>query len=430
MKPIDLEITDLTLGGVGIAHNRGKAIFVPDALPGEILLARIVKRHASYDEARGLEYMRVSHDRQIPRCNHFGKCGGCTLQMLDPDRQVELKSRTVLQILERVGSVRPEVVDSPSRTSPWFYRRRARFHPRKVSQGIAFGYQGIHGSTVVPIQECPILESDVQALPGRLTQVLGTLDISRRIRQIELVRGDRGQALILYLKQTETSADRKELESSGSALGIPLYLASPASSGFSAIGLNTELSLSYRIDEFDLDIGFGLSDFIQVNRDVNLKLVHDVVDWLAIAPTDRVLDLYAGVGNFTLPLAQTARAVTAVEGSVSAIESLKRNLEQNQKKNVSVQQADLNRVPAGKWSQEAYQAVVLDPPRAGASSVLPHLAHWKPRRILYVSCHPGTLARDARILVQVLGYTFNRLKIYDMFPHTEHVEALAMFDHA
>jgi len=426
LSVVDLEITDLTLDGKGVARSHGKTVFVRHALPGEVVQARIVKRHASYDEASCVVRMRESKDRQCPRCIHFGQCGGCTLQMLNADRQIELKVRMVLETLERIGSVRPARVEFPAHASPWFYRRRARLHSRKTSQGVAFGFQGIQGSRVVPILECPVLEYPIKDLPGKLTRILGPLAISHRIGQIEILCGDRSRALVLYMKAAATEADYALLVEAGCEVGIPLYLVTADSGTVTTLSPDAE-PLSYRLGEPDLTIGFDVTDFIQVNHEINLVLVHDVLDWLLITPTDRILDLYAGVGNFSLPLARAAMSVTAVEGRVSAIETLKQNMKRNHIGNLSAQVSDLNEVPTGLWSLDRYDALVLDPPRTGAARVLPRLTTWKPSRVLYVSCHPGTLARDAHVLVHTLGYTLSRIRIYDMFPQTEHVETLAMF---
>ncbi|EQD76807.1 23S rRNA 5-methyluridine methyltransferase [mine drainage metagenome] len=426
MTLVDLEISDLMLDGRGVSRSHGKVVFVRDALPGEVVRARIVRHHASYDEASCLERMLESADRQYPRCMHFGQCGGCTLQILDTVRQVELKTRAVLETLERVGSVRPGHVEFPSRASPWFYRRRARFHPRKSSLGTVFGFLNVRGTHVVPILECPVLEYSLKDLPGKLTRILGPLPVSRRMNSIEFLGGDHSLALALYMKDAATDTDRSALVQAESELGIPLYLVTPDSGRATALSPDPE-PLTYRMDRFDLAIGFDVTDFIQINREINLELVDDVVDWLTIAPKDRILDLYAGVGNFTLPLARFASSVTAVEGHVSAIETLKRNIEQNRIENVSTAVSDLNEAPAQAWGQASYDALVLDPPRAGAARVLPQVTTWNPSRVLYVSCHPGTLARDAKVLVHTLGYTLSRLRIYDMFPQTEHVETLAMF---
>ncbi len=426
MNPIDLEITDLTLDGRGVAHARGKTVFVRDALPGEVVRAEIVMHHATADDAEAKQRLHESRDRRTPRCIHFGHCGGCTLQMLDVERQVELKHRTVLEVLRRIGSVKPDRVLSPALAGSWFYRRRARFHPCQAAPGVAFGFHGIRGSRVVPILECPVLVDPHKDLPGKLARVFGSLAVSHRIRWVELLCGDEDSTLAVHLKGQATPSQQAELVKAGQALGMSLTCVQPGSGSLLASAPDSG-GLTYRIDEFSLTLEFQVTDFIQVNQELNLKLVHDVVNWLGIARSDRILDLYAGIGNFSLPIARFADSVTAVEGRPSSIRTLEKNMERNGIDNVVTEVSDLNDPRAGSWDRAGCDAVVIDPPRAGASGLLERLAALNPSRMLYVSCHPATLARDARILVHKLGYALSQVKVYDMFPQTEHVETLALF---
>lgn len=426
MSVLDLEIADLTLDGRGVARHRGKAVFVQGALPGEQVRARILRRHPSYDEASCLEHLHTSRDRQIPRCRHFGHCGGCTLQMLTSERQIELKTQAVLGILARVGSIRPARLEPPARSDPWSYRRRARLHARSTAAGTVFGFQPLQGSRVVPIEICPILESPLEDLPGRLGRILGPLPIARRIEAIELLSGEGNHALVFEFRGAITAPDRTALIEMGRTLGLPH--SEPGADPLHILVLaENPGTFSYRIGRFDVVIEFGVSDFIQINRAINLALIDDVVGWLTEGPVERVLDLYAGVGNLSLPLARRMRSVTAVEGRSASVDRLMHNARLNRIENVQAAVADLNEAQDAAWSRNRYDALVLDPPRAGAGAILPLLERCNPSRVLYVSCHPGTLARDAKSLVETGGYALDRLRVYDMFPHTEHVETLAMF---
>jgi 23S rRNA (uracil1939-C5)-methyltransferase len=421
---ISVEIERLTLEGLGVAHHEGKTLFVPDALPGERVEVAMGRRHARYDEARPRRYLRRSVDRKEPVCPHFGSCGGCALQMLDPAAQIRHKTAATLEVLERIGQLCPEQVDLPVTGQSWSYRRRARLHCEVASGGrLEIGYRTRGGRSVFALRQCPILVPALAEWVTRLGELLDPIPDRRALSGIELASGDQGPAARLFARPGLRPAGWRALGARLAALGLPVEEEGPVEGSSGAVTLRQ----SYRLDEFDCEIAFRVADFIQVHEGVNRSLVRDLVVWADPSPAGGWLDLYAGVGNFSLPLARRAGSVIAVEGHPGSCETLRHNIRRNGLPNVHVAQADLSRPLEGLAVGGSVEGVVLDPPRSGAASVLEAFSRWRPERLLYVSCHPATLARDAARLVRDLGYRFIRLRTYDMFPQTAHLECLALF---
>jgi len=419
----------LSHDGRGIAKVAGKALFIEDALPGEEVTFRILKRHRDYDEARVVEVLKPSPDRVTPRCAHFGVCGGCSLQHLAPGAQLAAKQRTLLDNLKRIGGLEPDVV-LPSLTGPaWGYRRRARFSVHKSSTGRVFvGFKERSRPFVTELRHCDIVDSKIAGLIAPLAEMLAGLSIADRIAHVEAAVGDAVTVLMLQIQVAPSDADREALTMFETRHGVRIYLQA-GRSGAALPLYGAPAELHYRLPESGVDINFEPADFIQVNGEINRRLVEMTLKELGTQSGEDVLDLFCGLGNFTLPLARVAGKVMGVESETEMVGRARKNAELNGLDNVEFVQADLfAEIQAGDWSRRKYARILLDPPRAGAREIIARFPRFGAHRIVYVSCHPATLARDAKILVTEQGWRLTRAGVLDMFPHTSHVESIAVFD--
>jgi 23S rRNA (uracil1939-C5)-methyltransferase len=431
----EADIVDLAHDGRGIARVAGKAVFVDGALPGERVRYRVIKRRRHLDEAGLVEVLIASPDRVVPVCAHFGICGGCSLQHLSAAAQVKAKERMLLDNLERIGRVRPERVLAPLRGPEWAYRRRARLGVKYVHKKgrVLAGFREREKPYIADVQRCEVLPAPLAALPRDLAALVESLDIREKIPQVELAAGDDATALVFRVLEPPGAQDIEKIAAFGARQGAEIYLQTG--------GLDTiqplhgrHSPLNYTVDAAAVDPGgvvidFGPADFIQINRDINVSMVAAAMDLLQPCRADTVLDLFCGLGNFTLPLARRAQRAVGVEGDSALVFKARANAARNAVGNTAFFMENLFE-PAqfGPWATERYDLVLLDPPRAGAAAVLARMAHWCPRRVVYISCHPGSLARDAGILVHTQGFKLTCAGVMDMFPHTTHVESIAVFD--
>jgi len=423
-------VEDLSQDGRGVARIQGKTVFVRDALPGERVTYSIRRRRRSFDEAELDGIIEASSERVDAGCPHFGVCGGCTLQHLAPGAQLATKRGTVAENLHRIGGVAPRTWLDPLTGPLWGYRRRARLSVKRVKgkDRTLVGFRERDGRFVADIDSCPVLEPAVGERLQSLAGMLDGLDAAGSIPQVEVAVGDNAAALVFRHMQPLSAADRERLEAWADGQGIVPWL-QPGGPETAAPMRDDAPELLYRLPEHDVTVGFLPTDFTQVNATVNRALVDRAVSLLDPGPADTVLDLFCGLGNFTLPLARRAGGVIGVEGDASLLERARENAARNDIRNASFCAEDLSMVPEHpQWLGEAPDRVMLDPPRTGARMVLNRFRKRRPRRIVYVSCHPGTLARDAGFLVNELGYDFSACGIADMFPHTAHVETIAVFD--
>lgn len=424
-------IAGLDHEGRGIARLDGKTVFVDGALPGEeVRLQRTVRRRR-HDEAQLLEVLQPSPDRVTPRCAHFGMCGGCSLQHLSHRAQLAAKARIVAEQLERLGGVRPQRWLEPLAGPAWSYRRRARLGCRYVDKKgrVLVGFRERASPLLADLNGCEVLAGDAGRLIGPLAELIGGLGIRRRLPQIEIAVAEAVTALVLRVLDAPSGADLEALRAFERAHGVEIYLQSG--------GLDTVAPLSppatpltYAVQGLAAGIRFAPTDFIQVNGDMNRLMIARALELLEPRPAERALDLFCGLGNFTLPLALQVAEVTGVEGDAELVARARENALRNGIGNARFLAADLASPPAvAEWAG-AYDLVLLDPPRAGAREVLPAVAASRPRRVVYVSCHAGTLARDAGLLVGRHGFRLAAAGIMDMFPHTPHVESIALFEPA
>jgi 23S rRNA (uracil1939-C5)-methyltransferase len=405
---------------------------VPGALAGEQVRVQRVRRHRGHDEARLLEILAASPARVTPRCEYFGVCGGCALQHLDRPAQLEAKQVVLLESLRRIGGLVPETVLAPLAGPVWHYRRRARLSVRHVAakDRVLVGFRERASAFVTDMRHCDVLAKPAGELVGALADLISSLGIRRRAPQIEVTVTEEGTSLVLRVLDPPDAEDRARLAEFAREHGVTWYL-QPGGPETAQPLAGHAPEPRYRLDDHDVEIAFAPTDFVQVNGELNARLVGHALAQLAPRPGDDVLDLYCGVGNFTLPLARRAARITGVEGDEALVGRARDNARRNGLDNIDVHVADLAAgIELFPWARRPYDLVLLDPPRTGASGVLAQFAVWKPRRAVYVSCDPATLARDAGVLVREHGLRLRAAGILDMFPHTAHVEALAVLEPA
>jgi 23S rRNA (uracil1939-C5)-methyltransferase len=427
-------VAALNSDGEGVVRE-GKTAFVAGALPGELISFQRYAQHKGYDEARLLEILEASPERVTPGCAHFGVCGGCALQHLDHEAQLRNKDQELRDALERLGHVTPEAWLAPLRGPIWGYRRRARLGARYVTaKGRSLvGFRERTSSFVADINRCEVLAPKVGQLLPALSQMVSELSIRMRMPQIEVAVADNQTALVLRTLLPLTEADRQMLAVFEQQHGVRIYLQAGSPHKLETLdGLDEPLW--YELPDFDIRLQFRPSDFIQVNGEMNRLLIARVVELLELDAESRVLDLFCGLGNFTLPLARRAASVVGIEGEESLVQRARDNATANQLDNVRFHAANLAGEEAAAECQRlagpagSYTHILIDPPRTGARDVLPTVAKLAPRRLVYVSCHPGSLARDLDILVREHGFVLKAAGIVDMFPHTNHVESVAVLD--
>ena len=427
--PEEARIVDLTHDGRGVARIDDKTVFVSDALPGERVTLQRTARRRSFDEARLVAVIEPSAERVEPECPHFGICGGCALQHLSPAAQLAFKQAQLLENLARIGGVTPREILPPLDTSPWGYRRRARLGVKYVAKKgrVLVGFRERSAPYVADLHECRVLAAPADELIDPLAALVQSLSIAERVPQIEIAIADNGCALVLRVLAAPGREDLDRLAAFERERGVRVYL-QPG-------GLDTVVPLSgdapplrYSLPEFDLKLEFLPTDFVQINAELNARMVTRTVEQLQPAPTDTVLDLFCGIGNFSLPLARRARRVVGVEGDDALVERARSNAELNRIQNAEFHTADLTAsCSALPWAGGAYDRVLIDPPRAGAKEILPLIARSVASCVVYISCHAGSLARDAGILVREHGFSLVHAGVMDMFPHTTHVESMAVF---
>ena len=427
-EPFIVRIEDLTHEGHGVARRDGKAVFVEGALPGEEVRCVYTVRRSRRDEAWVLEVLERSPERIEPRCAHFAICGGCALQHLEPSAQVALKQRWLLDSLIHIGKVQPERVLEPMTGPTWGYRRRARLGVKWVEKKgrVLVGFRERHSAFLADLRRCEVLDERVGGLLEELARLIGGLSIRDRIPQIEVAGGDAVMSLNFRVLAPPSETDRERFLEFGERHGLALYVQPGGPDSIQALEREAP-ELIYQLPGASLELTFEPDHFVQINAAINRQLVEQVDELLGIGPQDRVLDLFCGLGNFTLALARRAREAVGVEGDGRLIEQARCNAARNGIDHAVFHVADLAGELAGQsWLEGGYDQVLLDPPRSGALELMPRLAALGARRIVYVSCHPATLARDVGVLVHQFGYRLESAGVLDMFPHTAHVESLAV----
>ncbi len=428
-------VESLTLEGRGVAHVDGKATFIGRALPGEDVRFVYRDRRRHFDLGDAVAVDRASPERIEPGCPHFHHCGGCAMQHLAPEAQVRHKQQALLDQLSRIGRVAPEQVLEPLAGPIWGYRRMARLGVRFVrKKGRAVvGFRELGSPLLADIDICPVLDPRVGERLPAIAELIGEMEARRDIPQIEVGCGDTHCALAFRHMVPIGETDRARLDAFADEHGFAIFLQPGGPDSLEPLVEGArDVYPSYRLDEFDVEIRFSPLDFAQVNAEINRRLVHQALEWLAVQPGDRVLDLFAGLGNFSLPLARQAGPaglVTAVEADEAMVERGAACAASNSIGNTRHVVGNLFEPDAGHgWMTQSFERVLLDPPRAGAEAMMPVIARMKPARVVYVSCHPGSLARDVGRLVNDHGWRLLAAGVMDMFPHTAHVESMAVLE--
>jgi 23S rRNA (uracil1939-C5)-methyltransferase len=439
---IDIKSLDMDARGVGHLDNpdgtQGKVIFVEGALPGERVSFTTLRRKKNWESGRMLTLQKASAMRVEPRCPEFGNCGGCSMQHLEPSAQVAIKQRVLEDNLWHIGKVKAETIMRPMHGPTWGYRYRARLSVRHVpaKETVLVGFHERNSSYVADMKDCKILPPHVTRLLVPLRELIGALSIYSQVPQIEVAVGEAVTALVLRIMAPLTVADAQLLEAFADRWQIQWWLQTKGpDSAAPYYPLGPELY--YTLPEFGIRMPFKPTDFTQVNHQINRALVSSALRLLDVQPDERVADLFCGLGNFTLPLATRAREVVGIEGSSALTTRALDNARANGlSAKTSFSTRNLFEVTKGDLvALGKFDRMLVDPPRDGAVALAVALAELRethpgmlPRRIVYVSCSPSTLARDAGILVHRAGYVLCKAGVVNMFPHTSHVESMAVFE--
>jgi 23S rRNA (uracil1939-C5)-methyltransferase len=428
----NLVVESLDQEGRGVARRDGKAVFIEGALPGELVACTTRHSKPSYEVATLDRVIRESPSRVTPRCPHFGVCGGCSLQHLDPRTQVAVKQRVLEDSLWHIGRVRPGQMLPAIHGPAWGYRHRARLAVRYVPKkgGALVGFHERKSSYIADMASCDVLPPRISALLRPLRGLVNALSIRSRLPQIEVAVGEEADVLVLRVLEPLLPADVEALRNFADRHGVRLYLQPRGPDSAAPMSVEDETDVYYALPEFDLRIGFSPTDFTQVNHAVNQILVRRALALLDPQPGERIADMFCGIGNFTLAIARRGAAVVGIEGSAELVRRAGRNAELNALSAAATfLEMDLYRLDTARLAALGrFDRWLLDPPRDGAVGLVRALPEDGPRRLVYVSCSPGTLARDAAVLTQARGYSLTAAGVVNMFPHTSHVEAIAVFD--
>ncbi len=410
--------------GRGIARHQGKLVFVSGALPGETVITGKFHVHSRYSESDTQQVIHSSAVRVLPECKFYNRCGGCSLQHQQSVAQVQFKQNSVLEQMQRLGGLIPTQIAEPLLSMPWEYRSRARLG---IDRQGRLAFRERDSSNFVAIDSCHVLTQTLQHLLAAM-QDLPAAGKGCGISHIELVEADSGTAVVIRHTRPMTTLALNWLAQLQRSTSTSVWLQGEKSAELSELtGIVSDPRLHYRLPAFAIDIGFHPQDFTQINRDINHQMVTQALAWLDLQGTETVLDLFCGVGNFTLPLAQKAARVIGVEALESMVLRGRENAVANRLANCEFIALDLSMPVPEDWNQHTIDAVLLDPPRAGAQQAVVWIAQvLKVPRIVYISCDPASLSRDAALLEEQ-GYRLERLGIMDMFPQTAHVESMALF---
>lgn len=432
--PVTTMIESLSHDGRGIARIQGKTTFIEGALPQETVTFAYTRCKSDFDEGRVLEVLTPSPNRVTPACSHYALCGGCSFQHVEPTQQIAMKQAALIDALKRVGHCEPEQVLPPLTHEPWHYRTKARLSVRYVEkkETTLVGFRERHQPRyITEIQTCLVLDERVATKMMRIREVLDNLDDPRSIAQIEVATADEEVALVLRHLQPLSTADLEKLCALGVETQFKLFLQPEGPDSIHLLyPANGHAWLTYRLPDFDMMYQFHPTDFTQVNPGINRLMVNLAITLLDIAPTDIILDLFCGLGNFSLPMATQSAKVLGIEGSEAMVKRASENARLNQLTNTEFMCVNLEDTQAFLKSIEHHNVtkLLLDPPRTGAFEVVQQMDKLNPERIVYVSCNPLTLARDAGVLVNQHGYRLIAAGVMDMFPHTAHVESIALFE--
>ncbi|HPU79026.1 23S rRNA (uracil(1939)-C(5))-methyltransferase RlmD [Accumulibacter sp.] len=416
----------------GVTRLDGKTVFVEGALPGECVEYASYRRKPSYELARTLRILKPSPERVTPRCPHFAVCGGCSMQHLDAAAQVAAKQRLLEDNLWHLGRIKAEQLYAPIHGQAWAYRYRARLSVRFVLKkgGVLVGFHEKKSSYVADMQQCEILPPQLSAMLLPLRELVGRMSIRDRLPQIEVAVGERMTALVLRILEGLSPADENLLREFADRHAVVFYLQPQGPTTAYRFYPLTGPQLSYLLPEFAVEHAFSPTEFTQVNHAINRVLVRRAMTLLAPQPGERIADMFCGLGNFTLPIARAGARVVGVEGSPELVRRATGNaLANGLGDRAEYRVANLfETTPETLAALGRFDRMLIDPPREGALELIKSLDAERPQRIVYISCSPATLARDAAILVTQKDYRLRGAGVVNMFPHTSHVESIALFE--
>ncbi|MCL5261044.1 MAG: 23S rRNA (uracil(1939)-C(5))-methyltransferase RlmD [Gammaproteobacteria bacterium] len=425
-------ITSLSHEGRGIASINGKTCFISDALPEEEVNFDYVKKHRNYDEGKATEILKAAKSRVEPACAHFAICGGCSLQHLKHAEQITFKETVLKEQLLHFGGIEVKTTLLPILGPIYGYRSRARLSVKYLSKKntALVGFHEKNGSFVANIDSCKILAISVGEKILHLRELIAKLSILQHIPQIEVIALDNSTALTFRHLQPFSQLDITMLKEFGKNNDFQIYLQPAGNASVHSIftpSNNENAYLSYKLADHNIEILFKPNDFTQINQAVNQQMVARALELLNPEPTDSILDLFCGLGNFTLPLAKKCAKIIGIEGNHIMVEQATQNAKHNAINNAEFHAADLTKeLLSHNWSIQKFNKILLDPPRTGALEICQQISKFNAKVVCYVSCNPATLARDAKELLNQ-GYSLDKIGIIDMFPHTSHVETIASF---
>ena len=427
---VETDITAISNEGRGIAHVDDRTVFIDQALLGETVSFKYTRLTSKVAEGCAVDIHDSSVLRVEPECSAFRLCGGCSLQHMSSEAQIELKQSMLIDQLKHL-SVEPDEIIEPLLGPEYGYRHKARLGVRYVHKKgkVLVGFRERNSSFITETERCEVLHPSVGGIINELADCINQLEQKRNIPQIEVAVGDAQTVLVFRHLEELPESDRNMLSSFCSQRSLVCYLQAGKPDQLELLYPETAEPLYYELPDQQLKIEFQPSDFTQVNPDINRRMVSDAIAYLELEPSDVVLDLFSGLGNFSLAMARKCKHVTGVEGSLAMVNKARDNASSNNISNAEFIYADLysDEVLSAPWLKQHYDKILLDPPRSGAAAILPALKKMQAGIIVYVSCHPATLARDAEVLVKELGYDLAKAGIMNMFPHTAHVESIAVF---
>ncbi|CAC9555465.1 23S rRNA (uracil(1939)-C(5))-methyltransferase (EC 2.1.1.190) [uncultured Gammaproteobacteria bacterium] len=427
-KIYELEIESLSHEGRGIAHLDEKVIFVSGALPGEKVVAERVFSRAKFEEAAVVEVLKPAENRIVPKCEVFGVCGGCSFQHLSSEDQIEAKGEWLKDAFKQQAKIEPKNWLEPLQVQAWGYRRKARLGVRWVAKKdkVLVGFREKKSGWIANMDRCEVLHASIGEHLRDLGECIERLSIKSQVPQIEVAIAENNTVLILRHLEPFSAEDEQILLDCANKLGVSFYTQSGGEETVKPLGESVVLTYSH--PNHNIEMAFLPTDFTQVNFKLNQKMVSLALDLLALDKSDKVIDLFCGLGNFTLPIARYVQYVVGVEGDSGLIERAKANAVQNGIQNADFYKADLFKEVAGfEWFRDkTYNKALIDPARSGAIEIIELLPKLGVERLVYVSCNPATLARDTEKLIEI-GYKLETAGVMDMFPQTAHIESIALF---
>lgn len=423
VKQLNVTVSRLDQNGCGVAYQNKKPIFIEGTLPGEQVKVKVIEEKNKFVRASLIECISESDARVAPKCQHFHSCGGCNLQHLRYEEQITFKAEKVQQLFSRQNIEVELPWQQAILSQQWHYRRKARIGVQYDKRGQpTVGFRRRESNQLTPIKQCPVLVNEFSDIFSALKVLLGKLSGKNAIGHVEVIAANVNVVVIRQLV-TMTAADKNLWQNFAKQYSYIVYV----DNGKDVSPLLTSENVNYQIED-TCDIFFNVTDFIQVNHLVNNAMIMQAQHWLALTADDNVLDLFCGLGNFSLPIAQHVNRVVGVEGVMSMVEQAKVNAMQNAISNCQFYQADLNaNWQSHSWAHQQYSKAVIDPARAGAYGALEQLATLSINTLLYISCDPVSLAKDSKLLISQ-GYKITKIAIMDMFSQTKHVETMVMFE--